>query len=182
MWILRKILICNFKRHLIMKSIAVFAALIMIASSGAHAQTTQGRFGKLAIVGDEESHRILYKGKALAVYGLDDSSAFLNVIKTFSIKHHDFFVFEANSGGTGCDGQYVIVDMTESGEVHTPVFGTCGIATGFAETSIGVSIRMPGFMGPAESNATRSRASKQTHVFVYNNGLLFEDGKRVKAP
>jgi hypothetical protein len=86
-------------------------------------------------------------------------------------------VLVTDYSGTACPFQYYFVSATKSGAKATPAFGTCNEVTSIKRSGDSISLTMHGFLGPFEPEAQRRKAFRETHIFVFRDGAVTENGK-----
>jgi hypothetical protein len=88
-------------------------------------------------------------------------------------------VLITKSGGTSCPALYYFVTVSSSGVTATGSFGTCNEAKDIERNGDSISLTVQGFLGPYEPEAKRKKAFAETHVFVFHNGAVTDNGKPV---
>jgi hypothetical protein len=155
-------------------------AILFTAGAGAYAQITQmpqepqessTRFGSLTV---GEDKKLLFKGHPLKP-SIDGNNS-LTLSELFSINDADV-VLVVNNGGSACPFMYHFITVNEAGAKATPAFGTCGELSRVKRTGGTFTVFMPGFRGPSESRRSKAKAAKETHVFIFRDGVLVEGGK-----
>ena len=149
-------------------------ALLLISGTSALAQETNTRFGALTVNDDK---MLLFKGHPLNPPIQGNNS--LDVGKPYQIGATDV-VLVTDNGGTACPFLYYFVTISASGAKSSPLFGTCAEVTRVKRTGDSISVYMPGFEGPFESQRKQLRAAREKHVFIFRAGVVTENGKRVK--
>ena len=157
-----------------MRKYIIGFSLLLIAGTSALAQETTTRFGALTVNDDK---MLLFKGHPLNPPIQGNNS--LDVGEPYQIGATDV-VLVTDNGGTACPFLYYFVTVSASGAKATPVFGTCGEVTTVKRTGDSISVYMPGFAGPFESQRKQLRAAREKHVFIFRAGVVTENGKRVK--
>ena len=155
------------------RRIIVFASL-SFAVSTALAEDIPTRFGSLKI---NDENMLLFKNRPLNPEIQGNSS--LSVVGTYQLGSNDVVLIQDN-GGTACPAQLYFVTTSASGVKATSAFGTCSDLIEAKQVSDSISVTMPGFMGPFESEAAQKKAAKEKHVFVLRAGVLTENGKLIK--
>lgn len=79
-----------------------------------------------------------------------------------------------SSGGSACPMRYVIAEIqANSSSRLSPEFGSCSDQLGMTGTTgRGVTVSMPGFMGPSESPQDQEAAASKTETYVWQDGAL----------
>jgi hypothetical protein len=157
-----------------MRKYIISFSLLLIAGASALAQETTTRFGALTVNDDK---MLLFKGHPLNPPVGGNNS--LDVGKPNQIGATDVALI-TNNGGTTCPFLYYLVTVSASGAKSSPLFGTCAEVTTVKRTGDSLSVYMPGFEGPFESERKQLRASREKHVFIFRAGVVTENGKRVK--
>jgi hypothetical protein len=103
----------------------------------------------------------------------------LDLSEPYQIGSSDI-VLVTDNGGTSCPALYYFVTVTKSGAKATPSFGSCSDLIKIKRMSDSVSVSMPGYAGPSESNRAQTRAARERHVFIYRAGVVTENGKPIK--
>jgi hypothetical protein len=103
----------------------------------------------------------------------------LDLSEPYQIGSSDI-VLVTDNGGTSCPALYYFVTVTKSGAKATPSFGSCSDLIKIKRMGDSVSVSMPGYAGPLESNRAQTRASRERHVFIYRAGVVAENGKPIK--
>jgi hypothetical protein len=159
-------------------SAALVVSLASAVFAGSAVLTT--RFGTLTIEKLDGKvnfqGRVLYKGRPLHpdVHGNNA----LYVEKIFALARSDVVLFR-DAGGDACPDLWYFVSVSSSGAASTPEFGSCGSLIGTTRKDQTIVVLTRGFLGPFEPEASRVNASKQTHEFVYRDGVVSENGKPV---
>jgi hypothetical protein len=83
-------------------------------------------------------------------------------------------------GGTACPYLYHFVTVTKDRATATRAFGTCNEAEDVQRVGVSMVVKMHGFRGPFEPEASRRKALAQLHTFVFKNGVITKDGAVVK--
>jgi hypothetical protein len=159
--------------------IAALVFAIAIAGSSALGQTGQPdlhvatRFGDLAV---GEDKILLFRGHPLypPIHGNNN----LDVGEPFHIGATDVALV-TNNGGTACPFLYHFVIVSESGAKATSSFGTCNSVEKTKRVGDSISLTMSGYRGPFEPEAEIRKAAMETHVFVFRDGVVTENGKPV---
>ena len=157
-----------------MRKYIISFSLLLIAGASALAQETTTRFGALTVNDDK---MLLFKGRPLNPPIQANNS--LDVGKPYQIGATDVVLITDN-GGTACPFLYYFVTVSASGAKPSPLFGTCAEVTTARRTGDSISVYMPGFEGPFESQRKQLRAAMEKHVFIFRAGVVTENGKRVK--
>jgi len=149
------------------------AALIMVANSvfaqvPQLAQRVQTRFGALS-VGDNRV--LLFQGHPLSPSMKGNNS--LNLGRPLRLGDTDV-VLVTDNGGTACPYLYYFVTLNESGAQATHSFGTCNSVFNVKQKDESISVSMHGYRGPFEPEGDRKQAARQTHVFVFHDGMVKE--------
>jgi hypothetical protein len=154
----------------------VNAALIVTSAFAQKSQEleTRTRFGTLTF---DRQNMLVFKGHRLEPQ--IKVNARMDLGNSFHIGATDV-VLVTDYGGTACPVQYYFVSATKSGAKATPSFGTCNEATSIKRSGDSISLTMHGFLGPFEPEAQRRKAFRETHVFVFRDGAVTENGKAVR--
>ncbi|NMV37884.1 hypothetical protein [Ralstonia insidiosa] len=137
-------------------------------------QTVPTRFGDLSISPENE---LLYRDRLLAPVIQGNNN--LDIVKTFQLGSVDAALVQ-DSGGTACPAQFYIVTTSPVGAAVTPSFGTCSDSIQVMQDSASITITMPGFVGPFESEDKQRSAATQSHVFRFTGSMLTENGTPIK--
>jgi hypothetical protein len=157
-----------------MRKYIIGFSMLLIAGASALAQETTTRFGALTVNDDK---MLLFKGHPLNPPIVGNNS--LDVGKPYQISAADVVLITDN-GGTACPYLYYFVTISASGAKSSPLFGTCAEVTTVKRTGDALSVYLPGFEGPFESERKQLRAAREKHVFIFRAGVVTENGKRVK--
>lgn len=152
------------------KKLALIAVLSFVTSSS-FAEDIPTRFGALEI---NDENMLLYKKLPLNPEIQGNNG--LSVLGTYQFGNSDVILIQDN-GGVACPAQLYFVTVSASDVKATSDFGTCSDLMNIKQTTDSISITMPGFMGPFESEAAQSKAAKKKHVYVFKGGVLTENGK-----
>ena len=144
---------------------ALIAVAIVVVNAPAQADpvTISTRFGDVKTDGNGE---LQFKGKVVSPVVSIVSSAY--VLATFKLQTSDV-VFISQAAGNTCPGQFVYVTVTPEGAKSTPVFGTC-YDDNIKPVQVGESIAF----------AMKKLGGKGSVRYIYERGVMFEDGKPVK--
>jgi len=149
-------------------------AFLLLAGAGVRTQETatiQTRFGALTVNDDGV---LLFKGAPLRP--TIDANNSLDLSEPYQIGSSDI-VLVTDNGGTACPALYYFVTVTKSGAKSSPSFGSCSDLIKIKRMGDSVSVSMPGYAGPSESNRAQTRAARERHVFIYRAGVVTENGK-----
>jgi hypothetical protein len=148
--------------------------VVALISVGLSAQSSQElkvatRYGELTI---GENMTLLFRGRPLrpTIHG----NSGIDLGAPFHIRDTDV-VLVSITGGTACPYLYYFVTARKDGAVGTPSFGTCNSSLGIKRTGDSISMSMHGYRGPFEPEAERKKALHETHVFVYQDGVISKD-------
>jgi hypothetical protein len=86
-------------------------------------------------------------------------------------------VLVTKEGGSGCPVVYFLVSVTKEGATSTPYVGTCQQAKSIERHGDTIIFTMQGFQGPFEPEEKRQKAFHETHVFVFKDGKVTDNGK-----
>lgn len=152
-----------------MKKIITVGLVMMSACHVTYAaddKSVTTRAGKLAITGELNEMKLLFNGKKI----LDGGGLSLSLQKKYSVGDSDVVLAMDNSGGTACPVQYFFITVT--GKANTaqlsPEFGTCSDLAKPSQKATKIMVMMPNMTG------------KGTSKYVYENGVVTENGKVVK--
>jgi hypothetical protein len=160
-----------------MRRVILGAVALALMGQGALAQSAHEvlrvstRFGHLTV---GQNKMLLFKGRPLDPPIRGNNG--LDVGEPFRIGETDV-VLVTDNGGTACPFLYYFVTISRSGAKATPSFGTCNSVTVTKRTGDSVSLTMHGFLGPFEPEAQRKKAFRETHVFVFHDGVVSERDK-----
>jgi len=145
------------------KKILALALLCITQFAYADAVTIETRFGALKT---NKDGALVHKGKVVLPEVSLPSSAY--VLGTYKLGTSDV-VFVSQFGGSACPGAFAYVTVTADGAKATPQFGTC-YDDDVKPVQIGetIAFSMKGLKG------------KGTSRYVYERGVVFENGKPVK--
>jgi len=149
-------------------------AFLLLAGAGVRTQETatiQTRFGALTVNDDGV---LLFKGAPLRP--TIDANNSLDLSEPYQIGSSDI-VLVTDNGGTACPALYYFVTVTKSGAKSSPSFGSCSDLIKIKRMGDSVSVSMPGYAGPSESNRAQTRAARERHVFIHRAGVVTENGK-----
>jgi hypothetical protein len=153
----------------------LLSLLLLAAPAALQAQDAQRtRYGTLTVNAD---HILLFNGKT--VRPRVEGNPFLNFKGVHHFRGYDLVLAEIE-GGSACAAIYHIVRVSPRGAVATGEFGTCSDLIRVTRTAAGLRMTMPGFMGPTMPASVRDRAARRTHVFLYANGRVTENGRPVR--
>lgn len=130
----------------------------------------QTRFGVLSI---NDDNVLLYQGHPL-VPSIEGNNG-LDIIRTFRLPSRDLVLVQDN-GGAACPALFHLVTVSKDGATATKGFGTCSDTVKIAQGGDSVSITMPGFAGPFESEAAQRKAGTKQHIFEFRDGVIAMDG------
>ena len=158
------------------KYIFGIALLLLIATStlGQETKAIQTRFGALTV---SDAGVLLFKGAP--VQPTIEANNSLDLSEPYQIGASDV-VLVTDNGGTACPALYYFVTVKESGAKVTPSFGTCSDLIKVKRTGDSISVSMPGYKGPSESQRAQLRAARERHIFIYRTGVVTENGRPVK--
>jgi hypothetical protein len=156
----------------------LFVALLVV-SCGCLAQSAeelrvQTRFGVLSL---DNKDRLLFKDRLIEPVMQANSG--MDAGKPFHVGNSDV-VLVTIIGGTACPFLYHFVTLTQSGAKATNSFGTCNEAQLVESKGDSISLTMHDYRGPFEPEAERAAAFKRTVIFVFRDGVILRDGKRVQ--
>ena len=145
-----------------------FVAVAFIAAmSICHAQSDQVRIPtKFGEMRTNENGDLQFKGKTIAPTVNLPSSAY--VIATYKLPASDV-VLVSQPAGNACPGQYAYITVSPEAARATPTFGTC-----YDEDV------KPVLNGESLSFTMRNVGSKGSSKYVYEKGIVTENGKPVK--
>ena len=121
------------------------------------------RFGELRTNADGEFQ---FKGKSVVPIVSIPSAAY--VVSSFKLESSDV-VLVSQASGTACPGQFVFVTVAAEGAKASPTFGTC-YDDDVKLTQVGQTIAF----------SMRNLKGKGSTRYIYERGVVFEDGKPVK--
>lgn len=145
---------------------------VLIIMSSALAQNSQElesrtRFGTLEM----DHGKLVFKGQPLEPP--IRMNAGMDLSEPFHIGATDV-VLVTNYGGTACPAEYYFVTVSKFGAKGTAAFGTCNDDATTRRSGDSILVTMHGFRGPFEPAAERTKAARETHVFVYRDGVVTE--------
>lgn len=147
-------------------TMVVSAGLILIASG--FAQEGKTRYGAL----DFDDQGVLkFKGREIHP---EIKYAYLG--ETYRMGATDV-VLVTKEGGSGCPVVYFLVSVTKEGATSTSYIGTCQQAKSIERHRDTIVFTMQGFQGPFEPEEKRRKAFRETHVFVFKDGKVADNGK-----
>ena len=85
------------------------------------------------------------------------------------------------TGGTACPAQFYFVRVNTTGAGASSSFGTCDDETKVRRDGDRILVSMFGFAGGSASSAEQDAAAKERHTFVYQSGVVSEQGKAASA-
>ena len=139
-------------------------SLLAITALAAQAQpdsvTIQTRYGILKTSADGD---LQFKGKTLTPSVSLVSQAY--VIKVFKLSSADV-VLVSRAAGNACPGQYAYITVTAEGAKATPTFGTC------YDDEI-----KPDMVGESIAFSMKGLRGKGSTRYIYERGIVFENGK-----
>jgi hypothetical protein len=154
------------------KCIATIAAVLIAGGALAQvpqlAQAVRTRFGALS-VGDDTVLR--FRGHRLQPSIKGGYS--LNLGRPFRVGESDV-VLVTNNGGTACPYLYYFVTLSGSGVQATHSFGTCNAVISVKQQGESITVAMHGYRGPLEPDEERTKAARETHTFVFHDGVVKE--------
>lgn len=159
-----------------MKVVFGFFVAIWIVGicSYASAEDILTRFGTLTI---SDENTLLFKGHPLTPSIEGNNS--LSLVEKFQLNTADVVLIQDN-GGTACPAQYYFITVSQASAKPTQAFGTCSDLIKTVKRGNSIVVSMPGFTGPFESKTAKTKATKETHVYSFADGLLKENGNLVK--
>jgi hypothetical protein len=151
---------------------ATIAAVLIVGCALAQvpqlAQKIQTKFGALS-VGDDTVLR--FRGRRLQP--LIKGGYSLNLGRPFRIAESDV-VLVTDNGGTACPYLYYFVTLSESGAQATHSFGTCNAVISVKQKDDSILLSMHGYRGPFEPDEDQKKAARETHTFVFHDGVVKE--------
>lgn len=94
----------------------------------------------------------------------------LSLEQKYIVGNRDIVLVMNNSGGTACPVQYFFVSISPQGIAKlSPEFGTCSDLPKLAQKGLKISIAMPKMTGRGDTK------------YVYENEIIFENGKAIKG-
>jgi hypothetical protein len=155
-----------------MRTFLLQATILALASSGLAQNSqlleTKTRFGTLAL---DDQNELTFNSRPLEPPIRVNSS--MDLGEPFHIGATDV-VLVIDYGGTACPVQYYFVTANKSGAKATPAFGTCEEEISIQHSGDSILVTMHGYRGPFEPEAERRKAARETHVFVYRDGVVTE--------
>ena len=85
------------------------------------------------------------------------------------------------NGGRACPARFQFITVHAKGVQPTKEFGSCSDII-YPQTDLAsfITVSMPGFAGPFESEAVQNKAMRTKLVFKYERGVLSLNGKAVQ--
>jgi hypothetical protein len=147
---------------------AVLIASAAIAQVPQLAQKIQTKFGALS-VGDDTVLRFRGHRFQPSIKG----GYSLNLGRPFRMGENDVALVTDN-GGTACPYLYYFVTLSESGAQATHSFGTCNAVISVKQKDDSILLSMHGYRGPFEPEEDQKKAARETHTFVFHDGVVKE--------
>lgn len=138
--------------------------MAVVGTAYADPTTISTRFGPIK---NNADNLLEYRGKTLKPEVFVPSAAY--VVRTFKLSGSDVILVNQAAGNT-CPGQYTYVTVDATSVKVSPTFGTCNgdiVEPVQIDESIAFSMKKLG--------------GKGTSRYIYERGIIFEDGKPVKG-
>jgi hypothetical protein len=132
------------------------------------------RFGNLGL--DEENY-VIFKGRRVEPPMQANSALEMGEPVRLG---SSYVVLVTIIGGTACPYLYHFVTVSKAGAKATGEFGTCNQATDVKRSASSIVVSMRGFRGPFEPEASRKKAFREHHTFIFRDGVVTENGKPAK--
>jgi hypothetical protein len=162
-----------------MKFIGFTLALVFTLSASAYGQEAQAsRFGKLRVAHSEDNlkHQLFLDDKELFQY----EGQSIEILEVFKGKAKDYLVVAANSGGTACPVQLVVIELLSSGKSRqSEAFGSCSdeIKTSFVNGRVIVETPMYAPHPELLSKRELKRRESLKEVYSWSQGRLIKSLK-----
>ncbi|MES2047094.1 MAG: hypothetical protein V4447_01740 [Pseudomonadota bacterium] len=151
-----------------MFKLLAFAAVAAAFTSNTFAQADivkiPTRFGELKT---NSNSSLQFKGKTVVPEVTIISDAY--VLSTYKLESSDV-IFASQAAGNSCPGQFVFITVSTEGAKSTPVFGTCYDDGDTKPIQIDQTIAF----------SMKKMGGKGTSRYIYERGVVFENGKPVK--
>lgn len=144
-------------------AIAALLGAAFVCNAFADPVNISTRFGAIKNNADD---LLEFKGKVLKPDVVVPSSAY--VVNTYRLASSDV-VLISQAAGNACPGQYVYVTVDATSAKVSPTFGTC------YDDAI-----EPVLAGESIAFAMKKVKGKGSVRYIYERGVIFEDGKPVK--
>lgn len=155
-----------------MRTLSILTVMVLALVRGVLAQTLEDsgktRFGPLDF---NDQGVLIFKGRPVAPAV---KSGYFG--DTYHIGATDV-VLVTLEDGTACPVVYYLVSVTKSGATATHHIGTCNQAESIERHGDSIVFKMQGFLGPFEPEANRKKAFRTSHVFVFKDGSVTDNGK-----
>ena len=145
-------------------SVAALLGAAFITGAFADPVTINTRFGAVKNNADD---LLEFKGKVLKPEVSVPSAAY--VVNTFKLASSDV-VLVSQAAGNACPGQYVYVTIDATSAKVSPTFGTC------YDDPV-----EPVLAGESIAFAMKKTKGKGSVRYIYERGVIFEDGKPIKT-
>lgn len=145
------------------------ALFVLIAASGpAMAADLQTRYGILTI---DDANLLFFQGRPVSPRV--EGNSFLSFEKRFEFPNTDLVLVQ-DTGGTACPAQYYVINVSNRGARASRPFGTCSDLIYVSRTAEGLTVSMPGFMGPFEPRRSGQQAARKRYIYTYTKGAVVE--------
>ena len=132
------------------------------------------RFGSLDI---NEENVLLFNNQPLNPEVRGNNS--LSLINTYQFDNKDVVLVQ-DTGGTACPALFHFINVSASGVKATSEFGSCTDLISVKKVKNAVVVKMGGYRPMSFSKAEFRKASKEKFIYIFKDGVLTENGKRLK--
>lgn len=138
-------------------------------------KSVKTRFGVLSV---DDTNRIALKGKLFQPVIENDDG--ISIVAHYEMGASDVVLLQKN-GGRACPARFQFITVHAKGVQPTKEFGSCSDII-YPQTDLAsfITVSMPGFAGPFESEAVQNKAMRTKLVFRYERGVLSLNGKAVQ--
>lgn len=156
----------------LVRRLSLALSMLIGAADPAWAEDLQTRYGILTI---DDSNLLFFQGRPVSPRV--EGNSFLSFEKRFEFPNYDLVLVQ-DTGGTACPAEYYVIKVSKLGATPSRSFGTCSDLIQVSRTAQGVTVSMPGFVGPFEPRRTREQAAKKRYLYKYNSGVIVEKRTR----
>lgn len=138
-------------------------------------KSVKTRFGVLSVV---ENNQMAFKGKLIQPVIESDNS--MSIVAHYEMGANDVVLVQKN-GGSACPALFQFITVHAKGVQPSKEFGSCSDII-YPQTDLAsfITVAMPGFAGPFESEAVQKKAARTKLVFKYERGVVSLNGKVVQ--
>ncbi len=128
-----------------------------------------------------DENELLYNNKSFNPNIVGNQSLAIEAVFSVLGNNMNDVVLIHDNGGDACPSLYYFITLSKSGAKPSPEFGSCGeILSIKKEIDDSIIVAMSGYLGPFEDTIARERESKKIIFFVYKDGVVTKNGKKLK--